>query len=291
MYIHQFDQNKVYRNNKKYREHLKKILTRHDLRTNRSFTNKETEETIDYWIELHSVPDSCELFRNGEDWFILINTTPIQILFDVDEYNEFTGIKGLSEGILNCTPNQIEALKKFLSKIRKDLSTFLLSKCRYVASGDSGTLTKKDYESLLDKAHVQIYLTDVEYDEVKRQLKYLTDAPNVYTGINIGELAYNSPKSSRIAPTKQGFVYLMRDAVNGYIKIGYSQNPKYRERTLQSEKPTIELITAWCGDTKDEKELHNTFAHKRLRGEWFSLDDVDIDIISDKFKQRNQLKV
>ena len=40
------------------------------------------------------------------------------------------------------------------------------------------------------------------------------------------------------------WVYLMRDIANNSYKIGISNNPRYRERTLQSEKPTIEKLAA-----------------------------------------------
>lgn len=63
--------------------------------------------------------------------------------------------------------------------------------------------------------------------------------------------------------------YLMRDNKTGFYKIGYSKNPSYRERTLQSEKPDVTLLF-YC-DTFLEKELHNKFKNNRVRGEWFDL--------------------
>ncbi len=86
-------------------------------------------------------------------------------------------------------------------------------------------------------------------------------------------------------PAKQGFIYLMADTTNGFTKIGYSKKPKHRERTLQSEKPTIELIWKKEGTRKNEKELHELFAHCRIRGEWFNLTRSDIELINNyKFK-------
>ena len=41
---------------------------------------------------------------------------------------------------------------------------------------------------------------------------------------------------------KTSKVYVMIDKNTGYYKIGKSTNPNLRERTLQSEKPTIEMI-------------------------------------------------
>lgn len=78
------------------------------------------------------------------------------------------------------------------------------------------------------------------------------------------------------------YVYLMHDESNGYYKIGISNHPKYREHTLQSEKPTIVLLKAKQFPIRSiaeayEAALHKTYANKRLRGEWFNLDEQDVE--------------
>ena len=80
------------------------------------------------------------------------------------------------------------------------------------------------------------------------------------------------------------FVYLMCDMSNGYFKIGISNNPEYRERTLQSEKPTIEKVCAKEFPNRAiasaiESALHKTYESKRIRGEWFALDADDVRAI------------
>jgi hypothetical protein len=77
------------------------------------------------------------------------------------------------------------------------------------------------------------------------------------------------------------FVYLMKDETNGYYKIGISNKPEYREKTLQSEKPTIVLLSAKEYPTRIiaeaiESALHKAFESKRIRGEWFELDEKDV---------------
>lgn len=79
-------------------------------------------------------------------------------------------------------------------------------------------------------------------------------------------------------------VYLMHDTTNNFYKIGISNNPKYRERTLQGEKPTIEIVCYKEFPIRSiaeafESALHRTFAKKRIRGEWFSLDETDVIIL------------
>ena len=80
------------------------------------------------------------------------------------------------------------------------------------------------------------------------------------------------------------YVYLMIDTTNNFHKIGISNNPRYREHTLQSDKPTIELICAKEYPSRAiaeaiESALHNVFANKRIRGEWFNLDASDVEKI------------
>lgn len=85
------------------------------------------------------------------------------------------------------------------------------------------------------------------------------------------------------------YVYLMTDTTNGFYKIGISNNPKYREGTLQAEKPTIELLTAKPFPSRViaeaiEQALHKAFGEKRLRGEWFELTPSDVDDIVQTLK-------
>ncbi|MBR5729459.1 MAG: GIY-YIG nuclease family protein [Prevotella sp.] len=80
------------------------------------------------------------------------------------------------------------------------------------------------------------------------------------------------------------YVYLMYDTSNGYYKIGISNQPEYRERTLQSEKPTIEKICAKPYPNRTiasaiESALHKAYEIKRIRGEWFALDASDVNAI------------
>lgn len=83
-------------------------------------------------------------------------------------------------------------------------------------------------------------------------------------------------------------VYVMIDKNTGYYKIGRSSNPLKREKTLQSEKPTIELLFHHDARISNEKELHDMFSDKRIRGEWFDLNGSDLSIIRDYFEDKTQ---
>jgi|WetSurMetagenome_2_1015567.scaffolds.fasta_scaffold380893_1 hypothetical protein len=87
-----------------------------------------------------------------------------------------------------------------------------------------------------------------------------------------------------ITESEECYVYFMVDNKNEYYKIGISNEPEWRERTLQSEKPSIKLIAAKKFVNRRiaaiiEKALHESYSHKRKRGEWFDLDDEDISEI------------
>ena len=78
----------------------------------------------------------------------------------------------------------------------------------------------------------------------------------------------------------------MVDTTNDFHKIGISNNPRYREHTLQSDKPTIELLCCKEFPTRKiaesiETALHNAFSEKRIRGEWFNLSKDDVASIKE----------
>ena len=104
-----------------------------------------------------------------------------------------------------------------------------------------------------------------------------------YLEITEGEIDNHNPILEEI--NKECYVYLMHDTSNSFYKIGISNSPKYRESTLQSEKPTIELICAKSFLNRRialdmEQSLHSSYKDKRIRGEWFSLNSNDIKDIT-----------
>ena len=81
----------------------------------------------------------------------------------------------------------------------------------------------------------------------------------------------------------------MIDTTNNYHKIGISNQPIYREKTLQSEKPTIEMVANKEFPNRKiahsfEQALHSTYDEKRVRGEWFDLSQEEVDDIITSLK-------
>lgn len=96
-------------------------------------------------------------------------------------------------------------------------------------------------------------------------------------------------KSSMVYRFPGCYVYLMKDLSNKYYKIGISNKPEYREKTLQSEKPSIELLAYKKFPTRKiaeaiESALHNAYSQQRLRGEWFNLNEEDVAAIIETLK-------
>ena len=72
--------------------------------------------------------------------------------------------------------------------------------------------------------------------------------------------------------------YIMHDGYSKLYKIGKSINPSNREKTLLGQIPLLELIMI-C-DQNIEKEMHQLFSSKRIRGEWFKLVESDLRLLS-----------
>ena len=75
--------------------------------------------------------------------------------------------------------------------------------------------------------------------------------------------------------------YLMVNNRSGYHKIGRSNNPGHRERTLQCQEPDVKLLATCAVDI--ESKLHNKYRERRMRGEWFYLSEFDANAIKELF--------
>lgn len=88
----------------------------------------------------------------------------------------------------------------------------------------------------------------------------------------------------RLKDDEHPFVYLMRDDASGLHRIGLSNNPRYLERKQQQEGEKVKL-NCWkrypnlmiAEGVEDLLQRH--FSTKRVRGEWFELDEQDIQIV------------
>ena len=131
-----------------------------------------------------------------------------------------------------------------------------------------------------------------QYESHKNLVTVIQKLTKEYREIVSSEIANYKPLleretltlSTEMPVAEECHVYLMTDTINHYHKIGISNKPSWREKTLQSEKPTIELLASKRFINRKiaasfEKALHETYAQKRIRGEWFNLDVYEINEI------------
>lgn len=117
-----------------------------------------------------------------------------------------------------------------------------------------------------------------QLNSVAGDYKYnMADTGIIEVLINSMGRIFMNPKAKKTQRT-----YIMIDKNTGYYKIGKSMNPKFREKTIQSEKPTVELLVIFENDI--EKLLHEKYKAKRVRGEWFSLAKSDLIDIRKNYK-------
>jgi len=156
-------------------------------------------------------------------------------------------------------------------------------------------LTTQEIETLKTQSFSK---WQIEFAMTRKKITGVVDSPDTQFSVNKLAKEYHGLVQSEIAdhqsltdkqetPTETTedsedcYVYLMIDLTNNYHKIGISNKPEYREKTLQSEKPIIEML---CNKrfpnrkiaTSFEQALHQTYADKRIRGEWFNLTDKEV---------------
>jgi hypothetical protein len=89
---------------------------------------------------------------------------------------------------------------------------------------------------------------------------------------------------------RQKWLYVMKCNSTGYHKIGVSVDPALRERTLQSEKPTVKLVAKWEDAQEWESYWHEHFKQHRMRGEWFQLSKCQVAYLCSMMKNRAKLE-
>jgi len=87
---------------------------------------------------------------------------------------------------------------------------------------------------------------------------------------------------------KHGFVYIILNKDNCLYKIGYSKDPVFREKTLMSQEPNIEVIFKHEANMDDESKIHKAFEKYRVRGEWFTLNLIQVDTVKKYFTSESE---
>ena len=175
------------------------------------------------------------------------------------------------------------ACSAYCSLFREDVELFINERCCQYRI----TYCKSDKAPLVEN------FTDKDYSPYEFEM-FVAYAKHYLNELNRLIPDYHLPRRTIIkTPVDYKFpgcyVYLMLDNSNGYNKIGISNTPEYREKTLQSEKPSIEMLACKKFPTRKiaeaiESALHTAYSQQRVRGEWFNLDDVDVAAIIETLK-------
>ena len=217
---------------------------------------------------------SADIVFDGEQWhgyysrpIIPLSTEDtISILFDDDTILEFRSIKKSS---FCCILHQ----EDFDAFTQKEIVATRIS------------YSKKDPVSIKFENHFFNVYSNMALILYIR--KYVETIMEIHPHYNLPDRTTDQSNiNSDIEPC---YVYLMLDTINGYYKIGISNKPDYRERTLQSEKPSIEMIACKKYPTRKiafsiESALHTAYSQQRLRGEWFNLSEADVAAIIETLK-------
>lgn len=240
-------------------------------------------------------------FSNGDILDFTLESKPAKnangVILPEDNENYCTYLKDEDYlgGFLSCTPRIIGKKKASIRKnefalSHKDLSLFLsetLSMVRISFNSEGGTFIDIDIQScIMDKKVCPMIIKSLFIILAEEISKF--------------DSSYSSEKLKTIEDIKDTavsntvekdpcFVYLMHDEANGFYKIGMSNNPVYREGTLQSEKPTIKLIASHRYPTRKfasalETALHNLYSNLHIRGEWYRLSEDDVSDIIEGLK-------
>ena len=81
-----------------------------------------------------------------------------------------------------------------------------------------------------------------------------------------------------------GWVYFIREGVQGPIKIGWSKSPEARIAALQTANPNpLVLLGKIPGPMEEERRIHSIFDRDRIQGEWFRPSPVLLSFVRGKF--------
>lgn len=84
------------------------------------------------------------------------------------------------------------------------------------------------------------------------------------------------------------YIYLISDPIRGLYKIGKANNFPDRFKQLRTANAGIEAVAHYKGVSSDERVIHSVLdgLNKRVSGEWFSLNDADIEYFHLYFKKQ-----
>lgn len=111
-------------------------------------------------------------------------------------------------------------------------------------------------------------------------------APESNTALPLNDLLLEERSPALVRQTWagcQGVIYFIQAGASGRpIKIGYSANFHRRIQDLQLAVPdSLEVLGLLEGTVGDEADLHKTFSHLRIHGEWYRADQELLEFVKE----------
>lgn len=146
-------------------------------------------------------------------------------------------------------------------------------------TGDDGVLSLPPTRNIADHANIpeeevgQILVElQADRDLIRHGEYWLLTYALTVEGTEAVQLPPNQ------TPVKPGYVYVLKGP-QGYYKIGKTVSPDNRIATFGIELPfdvEYELVVKVEDYHSAERRLHERYANKRVRGEWFALTKEDL---------------
>lgn len=134
-----------------------------------------------------------------------------------------------------------------------------------IRSNTVKVFNKEIYLPLSLEPQLRLYAANFDFDLYDR----------LEADIIVREITFSCTETEEdVVSIHQQQTYLMLDEACGAVKIGKSSDPRFREHTLGAQIPCVKLLAVCPKDI--ERELHDKYKIKRMRGEWFNLSHKDI---------------
>lgn len=161
--------------------------------------------------------------------------------------------------------------------------------CEYMQKRGNFDFSYRDYVNDYCEQNVDTGFEEFDYcpdcgeklnfEEIKERINKA-----IYRALS--DLRRRKEKNNKTKIYNDGYVYLVK--LDKHYKIGISISPESRlqEFTLLPyplEDICIEKVKNY---KQVEKELHKIYTKKRVRGEWFSLDENDIEFIKNYLSEK-----